>query len=379
MNQAKQTVEWEILLPIVGVKFNRDITFGPFSIRHASHETLKKTHELRLKDEFWSANVLSVKLEGNLVSDEKLCVRCPRQHTSPAQKRLINGQMLDVVTIGRKECICVAMPGGTEPTDVVATALPLLEDTLSLLRLYIFIGHRGSLPSHNLISLQRLPHYSTIVGLANSGKSYSEDLLPGTRIYDVPIQQHDVDLWIRVWDFGQLAATVYRSHTRQHVTPLEEIMGASMIQFGAMLEETNLRDSFLRGATAVETLTGDANGPGGVSAKFRELGATLAVIATNGELASRSPPVVNASMPQEWEVIVERLRDLYKHRCHISHGSRRLHESDEDELFAHQALLVRVAVGALILFGEIPNGKEQFYTKLQTIKNAVAPAPRGAR
>ncbi|MFS2139790.1 hypothetical protein [Duganella sp. Dugasp56] len=373
MNTAMQTVEWEILLPIIGVKFKTDVEFGPFSLRHASMENLREKHQLRLKEDFWCSTVLSVKIPGHVVPEQNRCRRCARHKTDQTQPRLIDGQMVDVVTLRNKECICIATIAGGEPTDVIGMALPLLEDMLSLLRLFIFIGHRGQMPAHNLISLQHLPHYSTVVGVTDSGKSYSEDLLPGTRIHDVPLHQKDIDLWILAWNFETLAATVYRSHTGQHVTPLHEIIGASMIQFGAMMEETNLRDCFLRGATAVEALTNQAGGTGGVSAKFREFGATFAVIAAHPDLASQAHPVVDSDMKQEWAAIEDDLKELYKQRCHISHGSRRLHESNEETLFNHRYQMGRIAVGALLLFDEISNSSDQFYARLKAVRDTLAP------
>jgi hypothetical protein len=365
--------KWDVLLPIIGLELREgDISFGPFSIKVQSALSLKAEHQLRIADSMWSTTVLSVEVYGKPVPAADVCDWCPRRgkhYTRPVQ---VNGEVMQVTAIAHKACICMTSGDENRRVDAVGLATPLLEDMLSLIRLFVYIANNGSYPAFNIISLQRLPHYSAIAALSEGGQAHSEDLVPGTRKYEVPLRQREVDAWISALGFGDLASTIYRSHMGDHVSELEEVLGASLIQFGSMLEEANLRDCFLRGATAVEAIANESPDPGGISSKFRDIGATLAALARHHDVLTQSTPQIGVEMKNAWIADRDRLKLIYQRRCHISHGSRRLNETDEDLLYSAQLFFAQIARGALLLFLEV-SSKQQFYAKLTAARKALSP------
>jgi hypothetical protein len=369
----RDSIEWEVQLPIIGIEiYGEEINFGLFSIKKSKRENLKDKYNLAVRDSMWSPLVLAVKITGAPVALEDLCEYCPRRSTPHTRPVNVNGRVMEVTSLQRKACICLKLEKYKNTTDSIEVARHLLEDVLSLIRLFIHISSKGSFPAHAAISLDRLPHYSDVVALGNNGVAYSESLVPSTRKYDVPIKQNEVDSWIATLGFDHLASIIYRSHTGESVTDIEDILGASFIQFGSMLEEANLRDCFLRGATALEAITNAAPGPAGVSLKFREIGATLAMIASDPKIVSSPTPNADAQMKASWADDRDKLKFIYKDRCHISHGSRRLNEINEDSLFIHQIFFARIAFGALLLFIGTHKSRQHFYSKLLTLNNALS-------
>jgi len=283
------------------------------------------------------------------------------------------GKPMEVTTMPRAKCICVdANHGGKSVRmDVIDISLRLLEDVISVLRLLIAIGSHDRLPAHCLISLQRLPHYSQIAAVSSAGDGYSESLVMGARKYDLPIFQKDIEEWNKLYDFSRIISVVKLSHLGCAISEIDNVVISSLIQFGAMLEEANLRDCFLRGATAVEAITSRVAGKGEITKKFKEIGATLALVASHSELLSNPALALTNSMQEEWNEYKKQLQEIYKHRCDISHGSARFNDSNDEKLFKAQEFLTRVAQGALLVLKNAAGSKSGFYDCIDNIARKV--------
>lgn len=353
------------MLPICGLELDASkLEFGRFTLYRDSRQELESKFSLIPSDRAWSNTAISVQVHGEEVPSTNLCERCPRHRV--IQTRMFTdpwGKPREAALTPHKQCICLSSDAQKKRIDVVDRCLPLLEDVLSLVRLMIHIHHHGSLPAHSLISLRRLPHYSEIVGIRDSKTGYLENMIPRTRMYGVPVRQKDVEKWVAEYQFDQLCDLVYACHTDGNVTDLQAIVISSLTQFGRMLEEVDLRDCFLRGATAVEALTGKAPGDK-VSRKFREAGATLVVLGRYPALLNTPSLPLTREMRENWQDCHDKLKRIYEDRCDISHGSRRVGESEEDELYGAQQLLGEVAIGALSLYKIESASKNAYYAKL---------------
>ncbi len=365
-------IKWQVLLPVVGLDLESpQIVFASFIIQRRTLSELKSEYDVNLNESLWANTVIEVGFEGKEVNDNCLCESCPRHSTLQVRHVEVFGKMMEVEMLPRAKCICASVEGSKSQIDVIGNALPLLEDALSLIRLFRHISSRGSLPAHCIISLQRLPHYSEVVGIKNNQNGYSENLVMGTRKYGVPLSQKDIELWSEHYNFELFSHLVHESYFGYDLDELDEIMISSLVMFGSMLEEVSLRDCFLRGSIAVETLTNAAPGNGQISAKFRELGATLTQIALHPELINMSSSDVTEQMRRSWIDARTELSLIYKQRCHISHGSERIAKSNEEKLYHSQKLLVQIALGAIVLFKEHRFSKTQFYTALNHCKQLL--------
>lgn len=261
--------------------------------------------------------------------------------------------------------ICLShLVTGKQPSESVELSLAILRDATALLRFYLYVSCQGQWPVMNLIDARALPAYGNIPAVSSTGEVYIAPFHPGLRDYSMRITKNAVSLWNR-FHIEKVIRIMESKHLGIAVAEFDEVVVSSLIWCGEMLAEREIKECFLRGATALETISSKSAGQGKITKTFAEFGAGLVGIESSAIPfdAKKFPAKAIKGVFLEAK---KHFLEAYRLRCHISHGSSQIGMNQDEEMWKSQRLFVSACVGALLLWEKVPK-KDGFYKSLRTV------------